>query len=61
MKANFGKFNNFIGRLENTLCTEFKLDTKKRIYKLAGFIIRTKGLDDEDDDEDDKDTNSTAD
>ena len=62
LKANFGKFNNFIGRLENTLCTEFKLDTKKRIYKLSGYVIRTKGLEDDDDDEeDDKETNNVTD
>jgi len=57
LKANFGKFNNFIGRLENALCTEFKLDSKRRIYKLSGYIIKQKGID-EDSDEDD---NSTSD
>jgi phage/plasmid-associated DNA primase len=57
LKANFGKFNNFIGRLENALCTEFKLDFKRRIYKLSGFIIKQKGIDDESDEDD----NSTSD
>ena len=57
LKANFGKFNNFISRLENALCVEFKLDSKRRIYKLSGYIIKQKGID-EDSDEDD---NSTSD
>jgi phage/plasmid-associated DNA primase len=51
LKTNFGKFNNFISRLENALCTEFKLDSKKKMYKLPGFIIKTQGIDDNDDDE----------
>ena len=53
LKSNFGKFNNFIRRLENALCTEFKMDSKKKIYKLAGFIIKTPGIDMDDDDSDD--------
>ena len=54
LKSNFGKFNNFISRLENALCTEFKLDTKKKIYKLTGYIIKPVSFDDEDSSDDDE-------
>jgi phage/plasmid-associated DNA primase len=51
LKSSFGKFNNFVGRLENALCTEFKMDSKKKLYKLSGFIVRTHTMDESDDDE----------
>jgi len=49
LKTNFSKFNNFINRLENALGTEFKLDSKKKLYKLSGYIIKTNTLNDSDD------------
>ena len=55
LKSSFGKFNNFIGRLENALCTEFKMDAKKKIYKLPGFIVKTQTLDESDDEQDNND------
>ena len=49
LKSNFNKFNTFLNRLENALCTEFKLDSKKKIYKLSGYIIKINMPNDSDD------------
>jgi len=49
LKTHFSKFNEFINNLENALCTEFKLDTKKKVYKLAGFLIKSEIPDDDED------------
>jgi P4 family phage/plasmid primase-like protien len=47
LKSHFGKLSNFITQLENTLCVEMKLDSKKRIPKINGFYIRGPEMDDE--------------
>lgn len=51
LKSNFNKFNIFINRLENALCTEFKLDSKKKIYKLSGYLIKINNPVDSEDEE----------
>ena len=50
LKANFLKFNTFVSRIENALFTEFKLDSKKKIYKLQNYYLKSTEpeLDDED-------------
>jgi P4 family phage/plasmid primase-like protien len=57
LKSHFGKLGNFITQLENTLCAEMKLDTKKGIAKLNGFYIRNPDINKDDEDEDDDDLN----
>jgi P4 family phage/plasmid primase-like protien len=47
LRACFPKFANFILQLENTLCTEFKLDPKNKTPKIVGFSIRSIEEDDE--------------
>ena len=51
LQRNFSKFSTFLTQLENALCTDFKLDTKKKIQKLEGYHIRRPDLDDDDDDD----------
>ena len=51
----FSKFSNFINQLENALCTEFKVDNKKKIQKLEGYHLRRPDDEDEENDDDDDD------
>jgi P4 family phage/plasmid primase-like protien len=48
LKAHFSKLSNFITQVENTLGSEMKLDTKKRITKLTGYYIKGPEIVDED-------------
>ena len=48
LKVHFKKFSNFLTQLENTLCTEIKLDSKRRVPKLFGFYIKGLGILDSD-------------
>lgn len=47
LKSHFGKLSSFITQLENLLCTEMKVDSKKRIAKISGFFIKGPELDDD--------------
>ena len=49
LQKNFNKFSTFLNQLENALCAEFKVDTKKKIQKLEGYHIRRPELEDDDD------------
>lgn len=52
LKSHFSKFGNFIVQLETALFSEFRLDQKKKIFKLNGYYIRrTDEIEDEDEDE----------
>jgi P4 family phage/plasmid primase-like protien len=50
IRSTFGKFTVFIKQLENSLCTEFKLD-KKNIAKIMGWRIKVQELEDNSDSE----------
>lgn len=50
LKSHFGKLSNFITQLENALCCEMKVDSKKRISKFNGFFIKGPEIDDEESD-----------
>lgn len=52
LQGSFIKFTNFVNQLENALCIEFKVDTKKKIQKLEGYHIRRPEI--ESDTEDDE-------
>lgn len=49
LQRNFPKLSSFLTELENSLCSEFKLDTKKRSYKLDGYRVKSNDIDDDDD------------
>jgi phage/plasmid-associated DNA primase len=51
LKSHFNQFGNFLVQLETALFSEFKLDQKKKIFKLNGYYIRRPDEDDEADDE----------
>jgi P4 family phage/plasmid primase-like protien len=51
LKAHFGKLANFITQLENSLCCEMKLDTKKRVPKINGFYIKGPEMEDDEDEQ----------
>jgi P4 family phage/plasmid primase-like protien len=53
LQTAFNKFTNFLNQIENTLCIEFKLDTKKKIQKLEGYHIRRPEMDDSETEDDD--------
>lgn len=53
LQNSFNKFSNFVNQLENALCTEFKVDNKKKIQKLEGYHLRRPDDDDESDNSDD--------
>jgi putative DNA primase/helicase len=53
MRTTFTKFHIFIKQLENSLCTEFKLD-KKNVSKISGWRLKTPELEDDDDELDDE-------
>lgn len=40
LKAHFNTFPSFITQLENALCTEMRVDLRKKSYKLVGFYIK---------------------
>lgn len=52
LQLSFNKFTSFVNQLENALCTEFKVDTKKKIQKLEGYHIRRPEMEDSDTDDD---------
>jgi len=52
LKSHFNKLSNFITQIENTLCCEMKLDTKKKIPKINGFYIKGTEMQDTDEDND---------
>jgi len=51
LQNSFNKFSNFVNQLENALCTEFKVDNKKKIQKLEGYHLRRPDDEDESEDE----------
>jgi P4 family phage/plasmid primase-like protien len=53
LQTSFNKFTIFLNQIENALCIEFKLDTKKKIQKLEGYHIRRPEMDSETEDDDD--------
>lgn len=54
LQTAFSKFSNFLNQLENALCTEFKIDHKKKIQKLEGYHVRRPDDDEIEDDDDDE-------
>jgi P4 family phage/plasmid primase-like protien len=52
LQTAFNKFTNFLNQIENALCIEFKVDTKKKIQKLEGYHIRRPEMDDSETDDD---------
>ena len=53
LQTSFNKFTIFLNQIENALCIEFRLDTKKKIQKLEGYHIRRPEMDSETEDDDD--------
>jgi phage/plasmid-associated DNA primase len=53
LQTSFNKFTIFLNQIENALCIEFKLDTKKKIQKLEGYHIRRPEMDDSETEDDD--------
>jgi P4 family phage/plasmid primase-like protien len=47
LQRNFPKLSSFLTELENALCSEFKLDSKKRTYRLDGYRIKSNDIDDD--------------
>ena len=47
LKNHFGKISSFITQLENILCSEMKIDPKKRIAKFVGLFIKGPELQEE--------------
>ncbi len=50
LQVAFNKFTNFVNQLENALCIEFKVDTKKKIQKLEGYHMKRPEIEEDDDD-----------
>jgi P4 family phage/plasmid primase-like protien len=53
LQTAFNKFTTFLNQLENALCTEFKVDIKRKVQKLEGYHIRRPEIDESDSDDDD--------
>lgn len=40
IRSNFPKVASFLSQFESALCTEFKMDNKKKIFKIDGYYLR---------------------
>ena len=48
LQRNFPKLSSFLTDLENSLCSEFKFDSKKNTYRLDGYRINNNDVNDDD-------------
>jgi P4 family phage/plasmid primase-like protien len=49
LQRNFPKLSTLLTELENSLCSEFKLDARRHTYRLDGYRIKNNDIDDDDD------------